>query len=137
MKAGVLTAAAIGVAVCALGAEKLDPKAVGAGRTSYLRYCASCHGPSAKGDGPAASALKTPPADLTTLPRKDGAFDAERVATGIDGTRSAPAHGSREMPVWGKVFARTAKPSGAGAAQTEIANLVDYIQSIQAEPGKP
>jgi hypothetical protein len=37
------------------------------GKQTYLEYCAVCHGPDGRGTGPAASALKDPPADLTTL----------------------------------------------------------------------
>jgi putative copper export protein/mono/diheme cytochrome c family protein len=35
------------------------------GARLYPRNCASCHGPAGRGDGPAAAALKVPPADLT------------------------------------------------------------------------
>jgi mono/diheme cytochrome c family protein len=37
------------------------------GRDLYMRYCASCHGISATGDGPVAAALEPRPADLTRL----------------------------------------------------------------------
>ena len=37
------------------------------GKQMFGDYCAPCHGLSGKGDGPAASALKIPPADLTQL----------------------------------------------------------------------
>src|SRR6185312_15780903 len=37
------------------------------GVDTYKAYCATCHGPLAKGDGPAATALKKVPADLTTI----------------------------------------------------------------------
>jgi mono/diheme cytochrome c family protein len=36
------------------------------GKEMYISYCAACHGTDGKGNGPAASALKIPPADLTT-----------------------------------------------------------------------
>jgi mono/diheme cytochrome c family protein len=35
------------------------------GPALYKAYCAACHGPEAKGNGPMASTLKIPPADLT------------------------------------------------------------------------
>src|SRR3984957_18693829 len=35
------------------------------GKEMYTAYCAVCHGTDAKGAGPAASALKTAPANLT------------------------------------------------------------------------
>jgi mono/diheme cytochrome c family protein len=43
------------------------PSSTERGKQTFLEYCAACHGVSAKGDGPAASALKIPPEDLTTL----------------------------------------------------------------------
>lgn len=116
--------------------EKLDPKAVGAGRALYLRHCAACHGGDGKGAGPAAGAMKAAVPDLTALPRKDGQFDADRVRTSIDGTQAASPHGSRDMPVWGKVFEKTGGKRGEGWAQTEIWTLVEYIASIQA-PAAP
>ena len=71
------------IGLCTLGgAQKTNVVAVPAPRTSatsgkemYLAYCATCHGKEGKGDGPVASALKVPPADLTTLSkRNDGKF---------------------------------------------------------------
>ena len=37
------------------------------GKEMYMSYCAVCHGTDGKGGGPAASALKVPPTDLTLL----------------------------------------------------------------------
>ena len=115
----------------AWGEEKPDPKVLGSGRALYLRYCASCHGTDAKGGGPAAEALKTPAPDLTRLPQKDGKLDEDRVRTAIDGTQAARAHGSAEMPVWGKVLDKSEK-RGAAWAQAEIWTLIQYLASIQA-----
>ena len=116
--------------------EKVDLKAAGVGRGLFLQYCASCHGTDAKGSGPAAASLKGPLPDLTALPRKNGQFDEAKVRTSIEGTQAKTAHGTREMPVWGKVFEnRPAKP-GAGWAQTDIWALTQYIQSIQAPAPK-
>ena len=42
------------------------------GKETYTQYCASCHGADARGNGPAAIALKTPPPDLTTLSNRHG-----------------------------------------------------------------
>jgi mono/diheme cytochrome c family protein len=42
------------------------------GKEMFTSYCAVCHGPSGKGDGPAANALTKKPADLTQLTAKNG-----------------------------------------------------------------
>ena len=56
------------------------------GKGMYTAYCAACHGADAKGDGPAASALKVPPTDLTQLAKKNaGNFPANHVAAVIRG----------------------------------------------------
>ena len=96
----------------------------------YRLYCATCHGRDARGGGPAASALKVPPPDLTVLARRQkGVFPAFEVETIIRGGTAVTAHGSDEMPVWGPIF-RALDPSDA-RVKTRIANLVAYIASIQ------
>jgi putative copper export protein/mono/diheme cytochrome c family protein len=40
-------------------------ESIARGASLYPANCASCHGPAGQGDGPAAAALKVPPADLT------------------------------------------------------------------------
>jgi mono/diheme cytochrome c family protein len=135
MKAlALLTGTLLVVGVAARADDTTASKAAGAGRALFLRHCASCHGTDGKGGGPAAASLKTPPPDLTTLPAKDGKFDEARVRTSIDGTQAATAHGTRDMPVWGKVFAKTGDKRGPGGAQTEVWTLVEYIKSIQSAP---
>jgi mono/diheme cytochrome c family protein len=109
-----------------------DLKAAGHGRGLYLQYCASCHGLDGKGAGPAALALKTPTPDLTRLPQKNGAFDAARVLTYVDGRAAVDAHGSRDMPVWGRVLSKSGPRRGEAGAVTQVYALVQYIESIQA-----
>ena len=96
----------------------------------YRLYCATCHGRDAKGGGPAASALKVPPPDLTVLARRqNGVFPAFEVETIIRGDKALAAHGSDEMPVWGPIF-QALDPSDV-RVKTRIANLVSHIASIQ------
>ena len=103
------------------------------GKEMYVSYCASCHGVDGKGDGPAAPALKAAPTNLTTLAVKNsGTFPAAHVATKIQGGAMIPAHGSKEMPVWGPIFMTMA---GHSTAQVElrIRNLTNYLGSIQVK----
>jgi mono/diheme cytochrome c family protein len=116
----------------ALAGDKVDSKAAEAGRALFSRHCAACHGAEGKGGGPVAGSLKAPLPDLTKLALKDGRFDEARVRTSIDGTQASTAHGTREMPVWGKVLANTGKKRGEGWAQAEVWTIVEYVKSIQA-----
>src|SRR5579863_4277202 len=90
-------AASVIALTAAARAQDADP-----GKTAYLASCAACHGADGKGDGILNSVLKTPPADLTTLAkRNDGMFPIAAVSEIIDGRTLIAAHGSREMPIWG------------------------------------
>ncbi len=76
-----------------------------AGRTLYLRLCASCHGRDGAGDGPVAPALGQKPSDLTQIAAANaGTFPFVEVAEAIDGTKSVRAHGVSDMPIWGEVL---------------------------------
>jgi mono/diheme cytochrome c family protein len=105
-----------------------------AGSDLFLRYCASCHGTDAKGNGPVAASLKRAPADLTALAKRSGGrFDESAVMAAIDGRRLVSEHGSREMPVWGAVFEKehAGEPFQAYAGIRESRALADYLRSIQ------
>jgi mono/diheme cytochrome c family protein len=103
------------------------------GEEMFNSYCASCHGKDAKGDGPAASALNTPPADLTALAKKyDGKYPEMKVTSVLRGEAKVVAHGTQEMPVWGPVFWRMSQGHPA-EVQQRIANLNNYIKSLQAK----
>ena len=105
-----------------------------AGSDLFLRYCASCHGADATGNGPLAGALKRPPADLTALAKRSGGrFDEGAVMATIDGRRLVSEHGSREMPVWGTLFEEEheGQPFQAYAGLLQSRALVDYLRSIQ------
>lgn len=100
----------------------------------FLQYCASCHGPSGKGDGPAAQALKTRPADLTTLAaRNGGQFPEMRVMGAIKAGPRVPAHGSETMPVWGPIFADTESSGHGRESQLKVYNLMEYIKTLQVK----
>ena len=98
----------------------------------FLQHCASCHGPSGKGDGPVAKALKTQPADLTTLAaRNGGQFPEMRVMGAIKAGPRVPAHGSETMPVWGPIFADTESSGRGRESQLKIYDLMEYIKTLQ------
>jgi mono/diheme cytochrome c family protein len=103
------------------------------GKQMFESYCASCHGADGKGGGPAASALKVPPADLTTLAQKNGGnFPSMKVSSTLQGDADLPAHGSKEMPVWGPLF-RSVSGGHESEVQQRIANLTKYIEGLQAK----
>ena len=81
---------------------------------------------------PAASALKTVPANLTTIAeRNNGSFPRARIADFVaNGKPAVPAHGSTDMPIWGPNFVALA--GGPSRPVTErIDAVVAYVESIQ------
>jgi mono/diheme cytochrome c family protein len=100
------------------------------GSATFAAYCAACHGPQGKGNGPAAAALKVAPADLTTYSKRHGGkFSATDVEAKIIGGEPMPAHGSNEMPIWGPVFRDTS--TDQMERRLRVQNIVEYIRSIQ------
>jgi mono/diheme cytochrome c family protein len=117
-------------------APKLDTIAASSGGTAYQRFCAVCHGPSARGNGPLASDLRVPVPDLTTIAaRSGGKFPAERVQKIITNGENLRGHGTADMPAWGDVFKRTTGLDGATPDQA-IRNLTHYLWSLQRDAGK-
>ena len=111
----------------------VKPTSPASGKEMYTSYCAVCHGTDGKGGGPAASALKTPAADLTMLSKNNGGkFPAMKVTSTLGGTSDLPAHGSKEMPVWGPLF-RSMSGGHEGQVQQRVANLTHYIETLQAK----
>ena len=111
----------------------VKPTSPASGKEMYTSYCAVCHGTDGKGGGPAASALKTPPADLTMLSKNNnGKFPALKVTSTLRGTSDLPAHGSKEMPVWGPLL-RSMSGGHEGEVQQRLANLTHYVESLQAK----
>ena len=109
----------------------LQPTSMTSGAEMFKTYCATCHGLSGKGDGPAAAVLKKSPADLTQLTRRhDGKFPDAYIAAKLKAVDQA-AHGSQDMPVWGPLLSSVSH-NGA-EAQLRIANIVQYLGSIQAK----
>ena len=125
----------LGVSII-LGQEKSPRKLIASmeGKDLYLAYCASCHGKLGKGDGPVASALKGPLADLTTISKRNrGKFPREEMEKIILGEQKSArsAHGSEQMPVWGPVFRKVENDQDFGLVR--VRRLVEYLMSIQAK----
>jgi len=109
------------------------------GRPYFQAYCASCHGITGRGDGPASVSLRSRPADLTQIAaRRGGRFSRGEIAQFVDGRFSVSAHGSREMPVWGEVFTREIPEADVAEsiARGKVLVLVEYLKSIQAPAPK-
>lgn len=114
--------------------EKVVPKDVSPanGKAMFREYCAACHGPEGKGNGPAAAALKKAPADLTELSaHNNGKFPDVRVSRYIEGVDTVQAHGTRDMPVWGDVFKSLNRDPAASTMR--VSNLTEYVKSLQAK----
>ena len=102
-----------------------------AGADAYRQYCAVCHGLRGTGDGPVADALRVKPADLTRLRSNNhGRFPALHILSYIRGDDAVQAHGTREMPVWGRIFL---DESGGRPelVQMRIYSLLKYIETLQ------
>jgi mono/diheme cytochrome c family protein len=101
------------------------------GKEMFVQYCAPCHGADGRGNGPAASAMKSQPTDLTQLARKhDGKYPANSVASVLKFGGGPGAHGSAEMPVWGPLLQSLDKFHDT-VVQQRISNIVSYIETIQ------
>jgi mono/diheme cytochrome c family protein len=106
-----------------------DTAAIEKGRKLFYKNCVACHGVGAKGNGPVAAELKKQPADLTVLQKKGEKFPIYQVITWIDGEQAVSAHGTREMPVWGRVFRGT--KGDDLAKKSDIYALAKYLEAIQ------
>lgn len=73
----------------------LNQESIDLGSITYAATCATCHGESGKGDGPAAAALNPAPADLAIhVPLHTDAELFDFIADGIDGTPMVPQLGN-------------------------------------------
>lgn len=97
-------------------------------RAMFDSYCAVCHGKTGLGDGPAAKALAKAPADLTKISaRNGGTYPEVKVKRYIEGLDEVPAHGSRDMPMWGDLF----RSLNRDTAQIRIQALSDLLKGMQ------
>jgi mono/diheme cytochrome c family protein len=102
-----------------------------AGAATFREYCTSCHGIGGHGNGPAATALKVAPTDLTLISKRaGGTFPFATIKSKIAGDDVVAAHGSRDMPTWGPLF-KEADTSNS-VAELRLTNLVKYIEGMQS-----
>ena len=140
---GVMILSLAAVFTASAHAEDFD-----AGKAEFLSSCASCHGVDGKGNGPVSAQLKVRPADLTILAKtNNGVFPTNAVYETIYGSKTIPAHGTREMPIWGERFNPTmnyphnidptydALDPSRGlrdvVVRTRILAVIDYLSRIQ------
>lgn len=105
------------------------------GPTAYANNCAACHGPTGRGDGPAARALAVAPPDLTQIAaRNGGIFPRDAVMSMIDGYQTG-AHTGRLMPEFGAGdLGQTVivEQDGLGTpVPFKLLLLTDYLESLQ------
>ncbi len=100
------------------------------GEVHFKKYCVSCHGDD--GRGVRVDTLKSLPANLRTINsrRKLNKFPVQQIARMIDGTTMPNAHGSREMPVWGEVFAKE-EELDKREIKGKVSEIIAYLISIQ------
>jgi mono/diheme cytochrome c family protein len=102
------------------------------GAEVFRTYCASCHGTSARGDGPLAASMTHKPANLTEVAKRNGGqYPSELVFKTIDGRQKVRGHGGPDMPVWGDAFEKSREAGDQERVKAVIQSLVDYIESIQ------
>lgn len=117
------------IATAALGATSASAQQSFSGSNDYQMFCSSCHGATAKGDGPIATSLLKRPPDLTQLSIRNGAvFPEEQVSKTISGNG---VHTKSDMPAWSEVFAKSQDSAGSEAAQARITALVHYLSTLQ------
>jgi len=103
------------------------------GKLMYSSYCAPCHGVDGRGQGPVASALRTPPMDLTVLSRNNhGKFPDTHVVSVLQSGAEIPSHGSAEMPVWGPILGRM-NQTNTQDRLLRISNLSRYLETMQVK----
>ena len=87
------------------------------GKKLYGQYCASCHGQSGKGDGPAAAALNPKPRDHTDKAYMSSLTDDDMLKVIKNGGASVGK--SPLMPPW-----------GASLKDDQIKDVIAYVRTL-------
>ena len=110
--AGLIAVLAIGGSLFANAAGKGDPAK---GKEKFNQICASCHGPTGHGDGPAAAALDPKPRNLSD-PKYVTTLSDEQIFKTVK-VGGAAVGKSPLMPAWGSVL-----------SDDDIWNVIAYIR---------
>lgn len=112
------------------------PEAVGRG--IYIDNCTSCHGTTARGDGPLASQLDRPVPDLTMISKRNGGvFPMAEVLSTIDGYTRRVRDGDLVMPEFGielqagPLVNYDSGDSIATPTPSRLIAIAEYLRSIQ------
>jgi len=111
------------------------------GKREFESNCASCHGLQGKGDGPLKPYLTRSAPDLTRLAKANGgALPVSRLYEVIDGTAAVGAHGTSDMPVWGREYRLRAGEHYVEVpydpetyVRIRILAVIDYVNRLQAK----
>jgi mono/diheme cytochrome c family protein len=110
------------------------------GAEDYASFCAACHGPGGKGDGPAAADLGRKPADLTRLAAANGGvFPATEVMAkiwGYTGVAPGRADTASPMPEFGPLLAGELVPYDGGdgirtPTPIRLVQLAEHVRGLQ------
>lgn len=133
-----IPATLLGVVLAGWTGATIAAQEVDLGKQEFMGNCAVCHGASGTGDG--IDLLRTSPADLTTLSQRNGGvFPIARVYDTIDGRANLAAHGTRDMPIWGREYSIGAADyyidvvnyDSEKFVRTRILALIDYLYRLQ------
>ena len=113
---GVVTAAVAILVFSPGGGVALAGGDAAKGKVAFQQYCAGCHGPTGKGDGPAGAAMNPKPKDLWNKAYNVSMKDDYLVKLIKDG---GPAVGKSPL-----------MPKGAGLKDGDVADLIAYIRSL-------
>jgi mono/diheme cytochrome c family protein len=134
------SATALAALLCsaALAQSPPSPRATDFGKREFETNCASCHGVNGKGNGPLVELLRRSPPDLTLLAKNNqGVFPMNRLYQVVEGV-GIPAHGARDMPVWGRAYRiedaqyyMDAPYDPEALVRSRLLALLEYINRLQ------